>query len=225
MQLDSEPDPAAAGLPEDPFGTQHSHAGWEQQQVADMLQMADVIVGDEAAADACPLSQHRQQQLQDAYRSQFSSSLQQGASPTERTVRDWLRQQLQITPLQYGSDNSDSDMSEGDADAPPDATLDQQQGQQRNSRPTPRGGRRQQQRQQRPQQQQPRRTTRSNAGVPPAEYWRQQQQPDSTPGNTTQRGREGRRNMQHASGAATQPLTPAADNPPQRAGGRARGQP
>jgi hypothetical protein len=62
--------------------------------------------------------------------------------------------------------------------------------------------------------------------VMPEDYlWRPQQQQASTPGRTQQRGQEGYRNIQHASGAGTQPLTPATAIPPQRAGGRAWGQP
>jgi hypothetical protein len=54
-------------------------------------------------------------------------------------------------------------------------------------------------------------------------------QPGSTPrGQQQQRqqqGREGSSRTQPASDAGASPLTPAATNPPQRAGVRARGQP
>jgi hypothetical protein len=50
-------------------------------------------------------------------------------------------------------------------------------------------------------------------------------QPSSTPRGQQQQVREGLARSQHASGAGTPPLTPAAAHPPQRAGARARGQP
>lgn len=223
MQLDSASDANAADLPEAPSSTQQGRAEWEQGQEADMLQMADMLVGDQDRGHPLPLEEQRQ--LRDDFRQAFRSSLQRGISPTDKALLTWLEQQLNIPHLQYGSD-SGADMSEGDAAAAtPGPNRGQHQGQQ-----SSRSRRRQRSRQQhRDRQQHPptpplRRSERLGAGThsqPYASVFGPHPQPDNP---QQQPGRARRSSTQQASGAGTQPLTPATAHPLQRAGGRARGQ-
>ena len=199
MQVDSQSESDAAGLPDDPFGTQHHLQQRVLLQVNDMFMIAEVLVGDDAAGDVSSLSDERKLQLQHAFCNHFSMDL-QGEGPPEDEVRAWLREQLGIRRLEYGSesgDASDADAAAGPSGATPAQQQQQQHSTQQRSRQRRKGRaqQQQQQQQQEPQQQQqqqqeaqqtppPRRTGRANAGQLSASYRAVQRlgmQPDSTP--------------------------------------------
>jgi hypothetical protein len=248
MQVDSQSESGAASLPEDPFGTQRHMQQGVLLQVNDMFLIAEVLIGDDAAGDVSTLSDEHKLQLQHAFEAHFSMDL-QGDGPPEAEVRAWLREQLGIRRLEYGSDSGDA--SDGDAAAGPSGATPAQQQQQQHStqqrsrqRRKGRAQQQQQQQQQETQQQQqqqqqqeaqptppPRRTPRANAGQLSEPYRAVQRlgmHPGSTPREQTQQQRQGREGIdrtQPASDAGASPLTPAATHPPQRAGVRARGRP
>jgi hypothetical protein len=235
MQLDSDSEPAArpqrqqrgaANLPTDPFDTQASREGWEQLQVEDMLETAVRLADDEAEGSARSLTQQRQHELQEAFRQQFSNDLQHQTPPSQAQLLLWLRQQLGIRRLSYGSDSGADASDEDMADAPGGTAKDQQQQEQcsaqQGSPP------RQRRKQPRPPPPQPsRRSGRSTAGRMSANYanmWGPEQQRSKAAARGQQReGREGIGLAHAASSSGTPPLTPAATHPAQRAGRRATG--
>jgi hypothetical protein len=142
-------------------------------------------------------------------------------------VRSWIRQQLGIQHMSYGSDSGDDSGLESGADEAEDAAgVPDGATAARGARaqPSTQQGRQQQRgRKSKQQQEQPaqplRRSGRSNAGRMSAEF-------ASTygPVGCTQReGGVGLGSSQQASGAGILPSTPAATNKPRRARQGARG--
>lgn len=228
MELDSEPEPAtrpqrqhrgAATPPAALSDTQHSRAQWVQLQVEDMLDMAVTLADDEGDGPARRLSPQRRQRLREAFRQQFSSVLQHGASLPEAEVRTWLRGQLGIRQLSYGSDSGADASDEDMADAHDGAAQDQQQ----RGHCSAQQGRQQQRRgkQPRPQPSQPsRRSARSTAGRMSAGYadlWGLGKQRSNAAGRQQREGRGS------ASTASAPPLTPTAPHPAPCARRRAAG--
>ena len=234
MELDAEPEPAtrprrqqggAAHLPADPFDTQHSRTHWVQLQVEDMLDMAVTLADDEGdGPDRC-LPQQRRQQLQQAFCERFSSALQQEASPSEAEVRSWLRGQLGIQRLSYGSDSGADTSDEDMADVPDGAAQDQQQREHSSAQQSHQQRRRGKQTQP-PPSQPSRRSERSTAGRMSAGYasmWGPGQQHSNAAGRQQREGRKGAGLAHPANTAGTPPLTPAATHPAPRARRRAAG--
>ena len=89
--------------------------------------IAEVLVGDDAAGDVSHLSDERKRLLQQAFCNHFSMDL-QGKGPSENEVRAWLREELGIRRLEYGSESGDA--SDVDAAAGPSGATPAQQQQQ-----------------------------------------------------------------------------------------------
>ncbi len=242
MQLDSEPEAAvqrpqqqlqqqqqqqqqqqgAARLPPDPFSQDRQ---WAQQQDEDMLAMAVQLADDEATVPRS-LSQRQRQELLRAFRRHFRTDLQQHVSPSLAELRSWLRQQLGIQPLGYGSDSdldsgADSGADASDEGAPASVAGERRAGDQRSRQQGPSRRRRRTHQQQ--QQQQPaqptRRSERINAGRMSAGYASLY----GPAGSIQREGRVGHGNSQHVSGPGISPSTPAATHNPRRARQSARG--
>jgi hypothetical protein len=242
MQLDSEPEAAvqrpqqqlqrqqqqqqqqqgAARLPPDPFSQDRQ---WAQQQDEDMLAMAVQLANDEATVPRS-LSQRQRQELLRAFRRHFRTDLQQQVSPSLAELRSWLRQQLGIQPLGYGSDSDpdsgvDSGADASDEGAPASVAGERRAGDQRSRQQGPSRHRRRthQQHQQQQPAQPTRRSERINAGRMSAGYASLY----GPAGSTQREGRVGHGNSQQVSGSGISPSTPAATHNPRRARQSAQG--
>jgi len=227
---EQQPRHPADRLPSDPFATEGSEAAWQQLQVEQMLQDAEQIADEAPDPSARQLSAAAKQQLQQAFLGRFSSMLHTQTAPPERAVRSWLRQQLGVPDLSYGSDSDDElelpaaaasggqpEQAAGTGDAEPQGQ--QQRRDQRSSSAT-------KQRRSKQQAAPTRHSPRDTLGQM-SDGFRTLYGPTGSSAATTARkqrgGGKGRETAQLLEGTMA-PLTPAAAAaPPRRARGRAGG--
>jgi hypothetical protein len=182
-----------------------------QEQLELMLQDAAQLAEE---SEAGRLSASARANLQQQFQRDFASRLQARCSPTQTQVRCWIRQQLAIPDLGYGSD------SEGElAEQPPE--IQEQQGPQRGRQ----SGARQRQQQ---QQQGLRRSSRSNLGrmgdaFAAVHGTTMGCAKGNTAGSRQPGGKGGRGGTTSQPDTQHLPPTPAAAPPPRRRRGGGRG--
>lgn len=199
-----------------------AHAAWLRAQLQHVLQAAHDILDELDREDRPEL---HWPSLSQQFYAAFSGSLQEEHSPSEREVDAWLRTQLGVPRLSYGSDSEEDagrdpptpGAHQQQQEQPQHVQRQQQQQQQGSRRQPARPGRgRQQQRGQQQQQQpspSPRRSGRANKGTMSESF-------GAVYGTAMGCGSSGRGGGR--GGNSAHPPSPAAATPPRPARGKGK---